>query len=221
MGGGNLTFHEAADLYWLEGAAKIGAGEDYRGVADTRAQGDLVLLEDALINQDAHGLGETKGRDGSGLVAGALEDLFFGSHGDAGEAEMVAQGRPGYLIWTRDQDHDEIIGIFLAAGNAEDDAADNLLRALAALNGGLLKGFDRVGMGKDAVGNGKAIKVTGNGSGVRWMIGHWGIIKRLSSKRRTENVRVNRELSGEQRTVERMKNVQVNKEHSGEIRMLR
>jgi hypothetical protein len=172
-----LTLDEAADFNRLESPAKVGAAQNHGGVANTGAERDLVLLEDSPVDQEAHGLGEAEGGDGAGLVAGTCQDLFPGCHGDAGETEVMAQVRPGDLIRAGDENHDKFVRTVLDSGEAEDDAADDLLGALATLESGLLEGFDRSGMGEEAVGDGQAVEVEadrGGGGGRDW---HAGIIK--------------------------------------------
>jgi hypothetical protein len=78
-----------------------------------------------------------------------------------------AQGGPGDLRRTRGQDHDEIAG-----AEAEDQAADHLLGALASLEGGLLERRNGPRVAEDSMPDAELLEGDGYGAGRKGSV--WG-----------------------------------------------
>ena len=129
-----------------EGAAQVSGAEDDGGAAFAGAEGDFVGDEDAFIEEHAHGRGQAEGGDSANGVARGGQQLVFGGRGEARLAEVPAQRAPRDLVATGNQDHDKF-----PLAHSKDDAADDLLGLLAALDGGLLQRRDGAGMAEEAM----------------------------------------------------------------------
>ncbi len=132
-----------------------------------------VRSEDIGIGERTQRLGQAEGGDGSARVAGESQDFAFAGGRQPFLAEIAAQFSPVDLLRAGDQGQDELL-----LREAEEQAADDLLRLLAAFAGGLFQGFDGAGMDKDTVGDIELVE----GLGDRCV--HKGIIEKYQRSRR-------------------------------------
>lgn len=142
-----------ADLDTGKRLAQVFTAQDKREAAFTRADGNFIGCENALVSQDSQRPRQPKRGNGPDAVSRDSQDFIFAGHRQARLAEGLTQGGPRNLCWSRHQHHYKAISV-----QPKKDAANHLLWSLPAFGGSLLQRGHRPCMPEELIRDSKQAK---------------------------------------------------------------